>query len=157
MLVWLSQAFQLSKSTQEGIGKNLIQIQFISPGKTENLSKYSETYLFLDHFTYVKWQMVGKMSRYGDFWNWVSTRWQVNYLALRAIAGWLGSWVRLRYAALLSCSSMTSACSNNCKKTIYNNINSMQTSQWYKCESIILFYQEFLLNSSKSSILCIYF
>ena len=37
------------------------------------------------------------------------------YLALRAIAGWLGSCVKFRYAALLSCSSITRACSNNCK------------------------------------------
>lgn len=34
--------------------------------------------------------------------------------ALRAMAGWLGSWVRRwRYAALRSCSSMTSACSSS--------------------------------------------
>ena len=34
-------------------------------------------------------------------------------LVFRAIAGWLASWVRFRYAARLSCSSITSACSSS--------------------------------------------
>lgn len=36
---------------------------------------------------------------------------------LRAMAGWLGSWVMFRYAARLSCSSITRACSNSCRET----------------------------------------
>lgn len=33
--------------------------------------------------------------------------------AFRAMAGWVGSWVMLRYAARRSCSSITRACSSN--------------------------------------------
>lgn len=39
--------------------------------------------------------------------------------AFRDMAGWLGSWVRLRYAALLNCSSITRACSNSCRGKFY--------------------------------------
>ena len=35
------------------------------------------------------------------------------YLELRAMAGWAASWVRFRKAALLSCSSITRACSSS--------------------------------------------
>lgn len=38
----------------------------------------------------------------------------------RAIDGWAGSSVMFRYAALRSCSSITSACSNNCTQTSHD-------------------------------------
>lgn len=38
--------------------------------------------------------------------------------AFRAMAGWVGSWVMLRYAARRSCSSITRACSSNWERKI---------------------------------------
>ena len=53
-------------------------------------------------------------------------------LALRAMAGWFGSWVRFRYAARLNCSSMTSPCSNSCnhnstREVKYHNMTDLTT------------------------------
>lgn len=38
--------------------------------------------------------------------------------AFRAMAGWVGSWVMLRYAARRNCSSITRACSSNWEEDV---------------------------------------